>query len=178
MLITLLLQLLPVPVVLRWCSLVLLLPAFWWARTVYREAARTRHKREIGARLTRLPDDFVILHDVTLPAPWGKTHIDEVVVSRFGLVAVSAGLPSGTMCERVESIRTLLFQHGHLQPALKVIPLVLLPPRARPVRHDEPNVRVVGVEYLRFDHLAPHQQPVLTDQRVRAMAQCLLNASL
>lgn len=177
-LVAFLLLVLPAAATLRWLSPFLLLPAAWWTHTLYQTAVRSRHKREIGARLTRLPDDFIILHHVTLPAPWGKAHFDQVVVSRFGLVVISAGIPQGSMCERVEALRTLLFQHGHLRPALKVIPLVLLPPRSRPAHLAESNVRVVGVEHLRFDHLAPHQQPVLTDQQVRAMAQCLLNASL
>ncbi|HYG60692.1 MAG TPA: nuclease-related domain-containing protein [Symbiobacteriaceae bacterium] len=175
--VALLVQLLPQPGFLRWSSVVLAAQAAWWCHAWYRAQARAANRRLIAARLTRLPDDFVILHDLTLPAPWGKTRIDEVILSRYGAVAVSAGLPEGWMCERVEAIRTLLFHKGCLQPSMKVMPLILLPPRARVPRQVEPLVKVVWVEYLRFDHLAPSQQPVLNDTQVRAVAHCLLSAS-
>lgn len=160
-----------------WASLGLLPLSGWFGIDWVRTAARRRARQSISARLSRLPDDFCLLNDLTIPAPWGDTHIDHIILSRWGLVVVTAGGGTGWMLQRVEAVRTLLFSYGLLaRRSVPIAPLVVLPPGAplpERLQHDGLTVRV---EHLRLNHLAPSTQPVLTDEDVAAIAQCLLQA--
>lgn len=161
---------------LRWAGLALIPLPGWCLINLARISARYRARRSVGARLSRLPDDFYLLHDLTVPAPWGETQIDQVVISRFGLVVVGAGPVPGWMPERVEAIRTLLFVNGVAATSLPVRPLILLPPGAPPPRRLQYGIPTIRIEHLRLHNLAPAREAVLTDQEVETIAQCLLQA--
>lgn len=160
----------------RWASLALLPISGWCCFDWVRSSARSRARRSIGIRLQRLPDDFYLLNDLRLPAPWGETQVDQIVISRFGLVVIGAGSRAGSMPERVEAVRTLLFTYGIVQPSVPVRPLILLPPGSPPPRQLQYGVPTLRVEHLRLHHLAPNRDAILTDQQVATIAQCLLQA--
>lgn len=166
----------PTPTAL-WASLGLLPLSGWCGVDWVRASARRRAKQSISARLARLPDDFYLLNDLTIPAPWGVTHIDHVILSRWGLVVVAAGAGPGWMLQRVEAIRTLLFTHGLLSGrTVPVSPLILLPPGAPLPERLQYDGLTVRIEHLRLNHLAPSNQSVLTDEDLAAIARCLLQA--
>lgn len=160
----------------QWASLGLIPLSGWCGVDWVRSTARQRAKASISARLARLPDDFYLLNDLTIPAPWGSSRIDQVIVSRFGLVVICAAPVRGWMPERVEAVRSLLFTAGLAQPSLPVTPLILLPPGAQPPRQVEYGVPTVRIENLRLSHLAPGGQAVLTEDQVATIAQALLHA--
>ncbi|HWI61612.1 MAG TPA: nuclease-related domain-containing protein [Symbiobacteriaceae bacterium] len=160
----------------RWASLALLPVAGWCCFVWVRRSTRSRARRSIGIRLQRLPDDFYLLNDVRIPAPWGETQIDQIVISRFGLVVIGAGPRAGWMPEQVEAVRTLLFTYGIVQPSVPVRPLILLPPGAPPPKRLQYGVPTLRVEHLRLHHLAPSREAILTDPQVATIAQCLLQA--
>jgi hypothetical protein len=160
-----------------WASLGLLPISGWCGVDWVRTAARRRARQSISARLSRLPDDFFLLNDLTIPAPWGDTHIDHIILSRWGLVAVADGTDPGWMLQRVEAIRTLLFTYGLLsQRTVPIAPLVLLPPGAPLPPRLQYDGLTIRVEHLRLNHLAPSSQPVLSEGDIAAIAQCLLQA--
>lgn len=159
----------------RWASLVLLpIAGVCWLRWV-RFKARRKARRAVGARLTRLPDDFMILYDVVVPSPWGRTHMDQVILSRFGVVVASVGPPDGWVGGQVEAVRTLLFHQGLMRPPFPLAPLILLPPGSAERRRVHNGVLMVRVEQLRLEHLAPSRTPVLSAAQIQAIAQCLVH---
>ncbi|HYF93563.1 MAG TPA: hypothetical protein VD969_15220 [Symbiobacteriaceae bacterium] len=160
----------------QWVSLALIPLSAWCGVDWVRTAARTREQQSIRARLSRLPDDFYLLHDLVIPAPWGKSPVDQVVVSRFGVVVIGTGVSAGRMVEQVEAVRSLLFMYGVTKPSVPVRPLILLPPGAPAPKRLQYGIPTLRVEHLRLDHLAPSAQPVLTEEQVETVAQCILQA--
>ena len=160
----------------RWAGLALIPITGWCCVDWLRARARYRARRSIGARLSRLPDDFYLLNDLVIPAPWGETQIDQVVISRYGIAVVGAGPATGSMPERVEAVRSLLFTYGLTRPSLAVRALVLLPPGSQPPKHVQYGIPTLRVEHLRLHHLAPSHEPVLSHEQVATIAQCLLQA--
>ncbi|MDF2629768.1 MAG: hypothetical protein K0R39_3599 [Symbiobacteriaceae bacterium] len=166
----------PTPATL-WASLGLLPLSGWCGVDWVRATARRRAKQSISARLSRLPDDFYLLNDLTIPAPWGNTHIDHIILSRWGMVVVTAGADSGWMLQRVEAVRTLLFTNGLLSKrSVPMSALVLLPPGAPLPERLQSDGLTIRVEHLRLNHLAPSNQPVLAERDVAIIAQCLFQA--
>lgn len=170
----LLIQLVPVHPVLRWSSLLLPPAVSWLFVEWYGARRRFRIRAAVRAHLNRLPDDFMVLHDLVLPAPWGVTRVDQIILSRYGVVVVSDGPPQGWMCERVEAVRTLLFARGLMRASFPIGPLILLPPGAQACSNT--GVSVVRVEHLTLEDLAPVRAPVLTHSQIQLIARCLLQA--
>lgn len=171
----LLIQLVPVHPVLRWSSLVLPPVVSWLFVEWHSSRKRHRVRAAVQSHLCRLPDDFMILHDLVLPAPWGRISVDQIILSRYGVVVVNDGTPRGWMCERVEAVRTLLFSSGIMHPGFPIAPLILLPPGAAQ-GYGNSGVPVVRVESLRLIDLAPSRTPVLTQTAIQQVARCLLQA--
>lgn len=162
------------PDLLRLIALPLAAVTLWTGLGWWRGNTAQRARIAIGLRLARLPRDFIVLNELLIPAPWGATAIDHVILSRFGVVVVGDGPASGWMMERVEAIRSLLVARGVAHGSIPMRPLVLLPP-GRPVgpmvRSDSPAVKV---ELVSLIHLAPCTRPVLSDEQVQAIARCLM----
>lgn len=173
----LLLQFLPVPAHVQWAGLSLLPLAGWLGLAGLQSGRHRRNQAAIRSRLSRLPAEFTILDDVVVPAPWGRRQIDHVILSRYGVIIASAGMPRGAMCERVEAVRTLLFGARLMGPAFPIRPLILLPPGSNelPV-HPGENAPVVRVEHLRLEHLAPAGYAVLNPVQLQQITQCLRDA--
>jgi hypothetical protein len=146
-----------------------------WALWVY-SAAQLRARRAVSSRLTRLPDDFMLLNDLVIAAPWGQTRLDQIILSRFGIVVVSTGPPRRWLVEQVEAVRSLLFGRGLLHSGLPVGSLILLPPGATSPVGTSDGAPIIPVEHLRLEHLAPSRTPVLTQAQMRAIAHCLLHS--
>lgn len=167
-------QVLQYPVNVRWTGLLFLALAGWCGVRSHHLAARAKACRSIGSRLARLPRDFVVVNDLTIRAPWGSTHVDHIIVSRYGAVVVSDGDPHDWMGEKVEAVRSLLFARGLLRPPFPVRSLVLLPPGLDESRVIQLDAPVVRVDRISLEHLAPGTQPVLTPAQIAAVWQCLL----
>lgn len=170
----LLIQLVPVHPIMKWSSLLLPPAVSWLFVEWYGARRRYRIRAAVRAHLNRLPDDFMVLHDLILPAPWGLARVDQIILSRYGVVVVSDGPPQGWMCERIEAVRTLLFARGLMRANFPIGPLILLPPGVSSLRHA--GVPVVRVEHLHLDDLAPSRAPVLSAAQVQLIARCLLQA--
>lgn len=172
-----LLQFLPVPSHIRWAGLSLLPLAGWLSAAAVQSGRRLQAQAAIRARLSRLPAEFTILDNVVVAAPWGRRQIDHVILSRYGVIIASAGMPRGAMCERVEAVRTLLFGARLMGPAFPIRPLILLPPGTHepslPPGEDAPVVRV---EHLRLEHLAPAGFAALSPAQLQQITQCLLES--
>lgn len=151
----------------RWASLALLPLMAWFCFRLLQVRSRAEAGRLIGARLSRLPDDFVVLHDLQVPAPWGVSRIDHVILSRFGLVVAANGPTSGWMLEQVEAVRSYLIALGATTPSTPVRALVLLPPGTPDTAVAESDAPVVRVEQVRLGHVAPSRDPVIAPEQVR-----------
>ncbi|HWI50946.1 MAG TPA: nuclease-related domain-containing protein [Symbiobacteriaceae bacterium] len=160
----------------RWAGLALIPITGWCCVDWLHARSRYRARRSIGARLSRLPDDFYLLNDLVIPSPWGEIQMDQVVISRYGIAVIGAGPAAGSLPERVEAVRSLLFTYGLTRPSLAVRGLVLLPPGSQPPRQIQYGVPTLRVEHLRLHHLAPSHEPVLSHEQVATIAQCLLQA--
>jgi hypothetical protein len=160
----------------RWGTLALIPISGWFGFDFARTSSRVRSKQAVRARLMRLPNDFYLLHDLVIPAPWGETRCDAIVISRFGVIVVGAGPRSAWVPGQVEAVRSVLFTHGLTQPPVPVGGLVMLPPGATVGACRPLDVPVVGVDQLQLRHLTPGGKTVLTDEQVGTIAQCLLQA--
>jgi hypothetical protein len=132
----------------------------------------------VGHRLARLPDDFIVLDELTIPAPWGAAEIDHLILSRFGIVVVGDGPAPGWMTGQVEAVRSHLFSRGLFHPGLPIQPLILLPPGVPRLTQAQPDCPVVRVEQVRLEHLAPNLAPNLTPHQVREVADFLIRARI
>ncbi len=147
------------------------LPLPIWGVHRWRERAeRARTRREIAKRLRRLPDDFIVLQNLEIPAPWGRCRVPYIILSRFGLVL--AGDPcSPSTLEQAEAVRSFLFARGLLRPKIPIQSLVLLPPGRDSIMADARSVRV---DRLSLEHLAPGSQPLLDTARIQAVVRALI----
>jgi len=157
----------------RWASLAALPLVAWFCFRLVQVRTRAETGRVIGARLSRLPSDFIVLHDLRVPAPWGETCVDHVILSRFGLVVAANGPASGWMLEQVEAVRSFLIALGATTPSTPVRSLVLLPPGTPDSAVAESDAPVVRVEHVRLRHVAPSQDPILTPDQLERVHQCL-----
>lgn len=157
----------------RWASLGLLPLVAWFCFQLLRVLSRAQAGRVISARLSRLPVDFAVLHDLHVPAPWGVSHIDHVILSRFGLVVAANGPSSGWMLEQVEAVRSYLIAVGATSTSTPVRSLVILPPGARDTAVAESDAPVIRIEQVRLSHVAPSPDPVLAPEQVRKVFLCL-----
>lgn len=65
-------------------------------------------------QLTRLGDEFVVLHDVVLPAPHGETQVDLIVLGPGGATCVEVKAWRGRVYgQRVERLWTQVKRYGH-----------------------------------------------------------------
>lgn len=154
---------------LLWAVLPLVGLGSWFGLRWHRQRTWNRAKHLIHQRLQRLPEDFVVLHEVAIPAPWGEARFDHLILSRFGVVVVADGLGPRWMLEQVEAVRSFLFSTGHKSPLIPVRPLVLIPPgttESVPIESDAPVIRV---EQIRLHHIAPSQAGVLSPEQVKAL---------
>lgn len=157
-----------------WVNAGLLTPACWCGFRWFQGATRSRVRQLISSRLARLPSDFVVLHDLTVPAPWGHSHVDHLILSRFGLVVVADGPSPNWMLEQVEAVRSLLFAQGLMNPVVPIRSLVLLPPGAPDAHIVESDAPVIRVEQVRLNHLAPSKQPVLHSGQIKSILRELV----
>ncbi|MDB4896108.1 MAG: hypothetical protein JWN15_2370 [Firmicutes bacterium] len=161
------------PGAVRWAS-VLLLPTAAWSLLHWQQCVvQARARMAIGRRLSRLPADFLVLHGVVIPSPWGVIEVDHLILSRFGIVVVGDGPTPGWMLERVEAVRSLLFARGLAQPGLPMRPLILLPPGAAQPHRADRDASAIRVEQLSLEHLAPSRLPVLTASQIQLIARSL-----
>lgn len=152
---------------------VLLAAGLSWANWGY-SRARRRARLAVNSRLNRLPDDFMLMGSLEIPSPWGHIRLDEVVLSRFGIVIVSAGPPQRWLMEQVEAVRSHLFAKGLLWSGLPIGSLILLPPGLSAPLPAADGAPIIRVESLRLEHLAPSRTPVLTQAQIRELAECLV----
>lgn len=143
-----------------------LLGALW-----FRASRRARAQQLVAARLARLPGDFVILHDLLIPAPWGNNQIDHLILSRFGVVVVANGIKSRWMLEQVEAVRTLLFSQGFKAPQIPVRSLVVVPPGMSDPHAIESDAPVIRVEQIRLQHVAPSTEAVLSQEQIERISR-------
>lgn len=158
-----------------WASLALLAPSAWFFVRWWLVWRRLQVSRAIGNRLSRLPADFIILNNLVVPAPWGYSQLDHLIVSRFGLVVVADGPSTDWLMEQIEAVRSLLVSRGLSQASLPIRPLILLPPGASEARQADGDTPVIRVEYVRLTHIAPSSEPVMTPDQVNAIAHYLLH---
>lgn len=159
---------------LLWSTPALLAGGSWFGLRWYRRRHWNRARELIIQRLTRLPSDFVVLHYLAIPAPWGQAFVDHLILSRFGVVVVADGLESRWMLEQVEAIRSLLFAQGHKTPLVPVRALVVLPPTLPGFTSVESDAPVIRVEQIRLHHVAPSGEALLSPEQVTAISQRLL----
>lgn len=158
---------------MRWASIILLPPAAWALLQWERRVVQARTRLAIGRRLSRLPGDFLVLHGVVIPSPWGTIEVDHLILSRFGIVVVGDGPTPGWMLERVEAVRSLLFARGLALPGLPIQPLILLPPGVTRRRQGDPDASAIRVEQVSLEHLAPSRSAVLSISQIQLIARSL-----
>ncbi len=158
---------------LEWTVPPFLLAGTWLGFRWRRERVRSRAHSLIAARLERLPQDFTVLHALMIQAPWGRTRIDHLILSRFGVVVVADGIGNRWMLEQVEAVRSLLFAHGHKSPLIPVRSLVLLPPGASDSQTVESDAPVVRVDQVRLHHVAPSSEAILPPEQIRSLTRQL-----
>lgn len=167
------LALAPTPLTRLVMLLALLVPAGLVLVRWLRLRRRELNRRSIMTRLTRLPDDFTLLHNLTVRAPWGDCHIEYVILSRFGLVVAGAGPNPGWMAGQVEALRTLCFRQGVRLPANVVRALTIIPPGCTALCQSNPEQAAVPVGRLTLQHVAPSAQAVLTPDQIQIITRCL-----
>lgn len=140
----------------------------WWQITT-----RAKEAKEIREHLENLPDDFEVLHDLDVPSGWGYTHVDHVILSRFGVVVALDGPLTEWVVERTEAVRSFLIGIGAVRPSAPVRSLVLLPPGGSRASVHRWGAPIVGVEEIRTHHLAPMPEPVFSRHELATISECL-----
>lgn len=159
----------------QWASLAILPVTLWCAYRWRQVSHRVKISQVICDRLNRLPGDFVVMHNLAVPAPWGTTLVDHVIVSRFGVVVAADGPATRWMMEQVEAVRSLLFSRSLTSVHLPVRPLVLIAPGSANVGSVELGTPIVRVDHVRLAHLAPSSEPLLSPAQVTAIAGHLIH---
>lgn len=164
---------LPIGNPLQWGALLPIITGAIVGVRWHQSSKRVQAQQLISARLARLPSDFLVLHNLIIPAPWGPNPIDHLLLSRFGVVVVADGVASRWMLEQVEAVRALLFAQGFKSPQVPVRSLVLLPPGSSDIRTIESDAPVIRVEQIRLHHLAPVNEAVLSPGQIDLIARTL-----
>lgn len=158
----------------QWGTLALLPAAIWFGHRWRRALQQRRYGQAISARLGRLPRDFTVLHNLSIPAPWGRTQVDHVIISRFGIVVAADGPGPAWMLEQVEAVRSLLYARRLTTPQVPVRPLILLAPGFPADFMSDFSIPKVSVEQIRLSHLAPGQELALNQAQINAIAASLV----
>lgn len=161
---------------MRLGALVLLSPALFALLRWFQLRQRALSRTAILARLTRLPDDFTLLHNLTVRAPWGPCQIDYVILSRFGIVVAATGPDPGWVVGQVEALRSMLFRRGVRLPSAVVRPLTILSPGCASPLTADTDAFAISVRRLTLEHLAPSATAVLTQDEIRLITRCLMQA--
>lgn len=153
----------------QWLSLAFLPLAIWSGWRWYQMSNKVKTSQMIKERLARLPSDFAVLHDLVVPAPWGATRVDHLLISRFGIVVIADGPTSYWMTGQIEAIRSWLVSRGLASAAVPIRALVLLPMGTSPKFVFQWDAPVVRVDLIELGHIAPSRHAVLDPKQMQGI---------